>query len=1128
MLDLSIIVPMFNSAATIGHTLASLRGMKTTKWHCIVVDDGSTDNSAGADLVADIQRYDDRFTLISKPNGGLGSARNAGLDHLRDNPRHRGRFVQFLDADDRIMPWNMDAMIANPPTDDTSLCGHFRIVTSQYQLLRRIEILATGIGLDQLLNLEFVVPHCLIHRYEDVASHRFNTTHRRIEDYDMWFRMALAGVRWTPFDAPLVDYRISGGAMSQNFAACLRDGQAVIAEAFAATRAAAAKGDVLASSIDASPKREAAILGKQALTWATRAAFCGVPDHIDRLEAAAALLKAAKGTLPTDEHYLAGCVDSALLVGLGLTPDEDEPTIAQMALAYPTIVGWCHELVGLGHFQIGVHSRITPILEVASIDRGQLAKLMLQEIISERKSAEGSLTIFGYGTNGAVLASKARHMWNGPIRIRDHKLDPSNPAHRALVPMDFELETWDAPLSPHTISILSIAQDASVVTKAPLSTLDEDRLYCWSELDTGPSLWGEAIVKAGRNIVDRDALAISGPPVKPITAVMMLAVSNASVGGTFTMAKRLVEGLNKPGSGIEFHLYLVPATSKHEIVHEVMDSLGASEFIGHAHTHGHPAEAVHQSAIIASTADVLLPGNDDLCLAACLAAAYTTQGRAKVLLTGATDDAYNRDIYRQFPHCDGGSGVTEACAQIVRDAAVSTGRLSAAQAAAQIPAIPFGVPVSPAPRKPTPGQLRIIVLGRIEHEQKRIGDVLQIAAALVAAGANIRMDVVGDGPAMEWFAAEAATLKLPRSKFRIEGAKDSDWVQANLRSYDVLLSTSSAEGLSVSLLEAMGHGVVPVATRISGTGGVVIHEQTGLLAEVGDVQALTAAIVRLCSDRPLVARLAAAAHALVSKEFTIGASIAKFAALIRAAHAAPAVAPNWKHAECTLRRYVAPGGHAMIDMCSGGIPMLLARDMAPTGYVASLLDLTIGAPPAPLANHPAALAKQAIVIPGGLRPPTLETLAAWRAKGHLPLIVHPLLDRCIPQRVNAVLGKIADKVDATRNAKLRLPKEVRSSADAIASPRSFDRLAIYGAGKHTTDLFAQCGIDSSLVAVIDDRAGQADCPEEVGELPVVTLEQAAGMNLDAVIVSSDLHEDSMIFKAESVLKRVPIFGIYTR
>lgn len=1127
MLDLSIIVPMFNSAATIGHTLASLRGMKTTKWHCIVVDDGSADNNAGADLVADVQRYDSRFTLISKPNGGLGSARNAGLDHLRDNPQHRGRFVQFLDADDRIMPWNMDAMLANLPTDDTSLCGSFRIVTSQYQLLRRIEIPASGIGLDQLLNLEFVVTHCLIHRYEDVQPHRFNSTHRRIEDYDMWFRMALAGVRWTPFDAPLVDYRISSKAMSQDFAACLRDGQAVIAEAFAATRAAAAKGDALATSINTSPQREAAVLGKQALTWATRAAFSGVGEVHEQTEAAANLLKSAKGTLPTDEHYLAGCIDSALLVGLGLTPDEDDPTIAQMALQYQNIVSWCLKLIDLGHFLVDVNSRITPILEAASIDRGQLAKLLLQEIISDRRSAEGSLTIFGYGTNGSVLASKARHMWNGPIRIRDHKLDPANPAHRALVPMDFELETWDAPLSPHTISILSIAQEADVITKAPLSTLDEDHLYRWTELDTGPSLWDQAIVKAGRTIIDRDALALSGPPAKPITAVMMLAVSNASVGGTFTMAKRLVEGINKPGSGIEFHLYLVPATSKHEIVHEVMESLGASEFIGHAHTHGYPAEAVHQSAIIASTADVLLPGNDDLCLAACLAAAYTTAGRTKVLLTGATDDAYNRDLFGQFPHCDGGSGVTESCAQIVRDTAVSTGRLSAAQAAAQIPAIPFGVPVSSAPRKPTPGQLRIIVLGRIEHEQKRIGDVLQVAAALVAAGVNIRMHVVGDGPAMEWFTAEAATLKLPRSKFRIEGAKDADWVQANLRSYDVLLSTSSAEGLSVSLLEAMGHGVVPVATRISGTDGVVVHEHTGLLAEVGDVQALTAAIVRLCGDRPLVAKLAAAAHALVSQNFAIGASVAKFADLIRAAHAAPAVAPSWQHAECTLRRYVAPGGHAMIDMCSGGIPQLLARDMAPTGYVASLLDSTIGAPPAPLANHPAVLAKQAIVIPGGLRPPTPETLVAWRAKGHLPLVVHPLLDRCIPQRLNAVFGKISDTVDAARNAKLRLPKEVRGSASAPASPRSFERLAIYGAGQHTTDLFEQCDIDPSLIAVIDDRAGQPDCPDVIGELPVVTLEQAAGMNLDAVIVSSDLHEESMISKAEAALPSVPVFGIYT-
>ena len=1127
MLDLSIIVPMFNSAATIGHTLASLRGMKTTKWHCIVVNDGSTDNNAGADLVADIQRYDKRFTLITKPNGGLASARNFGLEHLRDNPQHRGHFVQFLDADDRIMPWNMDAMLADLPTDETSLCGHFRVVNSQYQLLRRIEMPPGGIGLEQMLNLQFVVPHCLVHRYEDVAPHRFTDSRRQVEDYDMWFRMALAGVRWTTFDAPLVDYRVSAASLSHDFTAFLHDGQTVISEAYAATRAAASGGNALAASVDASATREDIALGKQALTWSTRAAICTTLNPVESAAKAEALLLGAKGKVPDSEDFLAGCIDSALLLGLGLAADEDDPTIEQLGKYWHWIAAWCQRLISHGFFQERIITTLVPKLEALTIDRGQLAKLLLQEIISDRRTTDGSLTIFGFGTNGNALAGKARHMWHGPIRIRDHKLDPANPAHRAAVPMDFELEAWDAPLSPHTISIVSIASDAEVVTKAPLDTLDEDNLYRWTELDTGPSVWEAAVARVPAGAPRVEAVAETGQPAKLITAVMMLAVSNSTVGGTFTMAKRLIEGLNKPGTGIEFHLYLVPAASKLDTTDEMLERLGESPFIDYARTHGHAAEAVHQAAIIASTADVLLPGNDDLCLAACLAAAYTTQGRTKVLLTGATDDAYNRDIYRQFPHCDGGSGVTEACAQIVRDHAVSMGRLTATQALEQVPAIAFGVPVAPKPRKPTPGQLRIIVLGRIELEQKRIGDVLQVASALVASGANIRMDVVGDGPAMEWFAAEAAALKLPRSKFRIEGAKDSDWVQTNLRSYDVLLSTSSAEGLSVSLLEAMGHGVVPVATRISGTDGVVVHEQTGLLAEVGDVQGLTAAILRLCDDRPLVAKLAAAAHAIVREHYAVGASILKFAALIRAAHAAPAVMPSWTNAECLLRRYVVPGGHGMIDMCNGGVPQLLARDMAPTAYLASLLEPIIIAPPAPLANHPAVLAKQAIVVPGGLRPPTPKTLSAWRMKGHLPLVVHPMLDRCIPQRFNAALNRISNTLDASRNARLRLPKEVRNFAEAPASLHSVERLAIYGAGQHTTELFAQCGVDPSLVAVIDDRAGQPSCPNAVGELPVVTLEQAAAMNLDAVIVSSDLHEEVMMTKAETMLRQVPVFGIYT-
>ena len=62
----------------------------------ICVNDGSTDGSA--DILREYQRKDPRIRVITKPNGGLPSARNAGLDAAA------GQYVGFVDSDDYVEP----------------------------------------------------------------------------------------------------------------------------------------------------------------------------------------------------------------------------------------------------------------------------------------------------------------------------------------------------------------------------------------------------------------------------------------------------------------------------------------------------------------------------------------------------------------------------------------------------------------------------------------------------------------------------------------------------------------------------------------------------------------------------------------------------------------------------------------------------------------------------------------------------------------------------------------------------------------------------------------------------------------------------------------------------------------
>jgi glycosyltransferase involved in cell wall biosynthesis len=98
-----VIVPLYNGAAFIERTLRSVMAQTYERLEILVVDDGSTDHSAH--LVQDLKTQDDRIALISKPNGGVASARNLGIELAR------GEWIGFVDADDLWDPTFMQKVI---------------------------------------------------------------------------------------------------------------------------------------------------------------------------------------------------------------------------------------------------------------------------------------------------------------------------------------------------------------------------------------------------------------------------------------------------------------------------------------------------------------------------------------------------------------------------------------------------------------------------------------------------------------------------------------------------------------------------------------------------------------------------------------------------------------------------------------------------------------------------------------------------------------------------------------------------------------------------------------------------------------------------------------------------------
>lgn len=101
--DLTVIVPAYNAEKYLADCLDSVLEQRTQhSVRVVVVDDGSTDRTPRL-LEAYSRRPD--VTVITQRNGGLSAARNAALARLR------GRYVMFLDADDRLLPGAVDALM---------------------------------------------------------------------------------------------------------------------------------------------------------------------------------------------------------------------------------------------------------------------------------------------------------------------------------------------------------------------------------------------------------------------------------------------------------------------------------------------------------------------------------------------------------------------------------------------------------------------------------------------------------------------------------------------------------------------------------------------------------------------------------------------------------------------------------------------------------------------------------------------------------------------------------------------------------------------------------------------------------------------------------------------------------
>ncbi|MGR3855005.1 glycosyltransferase family 2 protein [Chryseobacterium indologenes] len=206
---ISVIVPCYNQEKYLDECLQSLMNQSFTDWECIVVNDGSTDGTA--DIAKRWVEKDSRVIYIDKENGGISSARNAGLE------KASGDYIQFLDSDDTLDSEKFSKSLSGS-TEYELIVSQFTIYRSGRHFPGYNKIDKDYLTFDSIVfgwNLKFTIPiHCVLISKRLLEGFRFDLTLQHNEDWLMWIYIMKNHPKTMLIDEPLAHYRKENNTQS--------------------------------------------------------------------------------------------------------------------------------------------------------------------------------------------------------------------------------------------------------------------------------------------------------------------------------------------------------------------------------------------------------------------------------------------------------------------------------------------------------------------------------------------------------------------------------------------------------------------------------------------------------------------------------------------------------------------------------------------------------------------------------------------------------------------------------------------------------------------------------------------------------------------------------------------------
>jgi glycosyltransferase involved in cell wall biosynthesis len=148
--------------------------------------------------------------------------------------------------------------------------------------------------------------------------------------------------------------------------------------------------------------------------------------------------------------------------------------------------------------------------------------------------------------------------------------------------------------------------------------------------------------------------------------------------------------------------------------------------------------------------------------------------------------------------------------------------------------------------------LTITYGGRLQQRQKRILDLIALADLLALKKGSYHFKIAGDGLQSAELAQHFEKTKYSNISIEFLGLLAHERMTDLWASSDISILFSEFEGMSISMLESMGQGSVPIVTDVSGSKEKITHGKTGFVVAIGDVASMAQIIADLDADRTRV------------------------------------------------------------------------------------------------------------------------------------------------------------------------------------------------------------------------------------------------------------------------------------